>query len=97
LPLAVKLVSRGEICPLRGIFTLSFTPRGEHSLLKDGGANREFHPTPWITSPLGVKFAPRGEVKNGHQGGSFLNTNNYNWTTETKSNDDEDDCLRQIP
>jgi hypothetical protein len=53
------------------MFTPSFTPRGEHSLLKNGGANREFHPQ-GIASlpgdkihPWGSKFAPRGEVKNG--------------------------------
>jgi hypothetical protein len=57
------------------MFTPSFTPRGEHlhvTVKKNEGANREFHPygdnfTPrGHSSPLGSKFAPRGEVKNGH-------------------------------
>jgi hypothetical protein len=28
----VNLAPRGEICPLGGMFTPSFTPRGEHSV-----------------------------------------------------------------
>jgi hypothetical protein len=32
-PLGVNLGPRGEICPLGGMFTPSFTPRGQHSLL----------------------------------------------------------------
>jgi hypothetical protein len=31
--LGVNLAPRGEICPLGGMFTPSFTPRGEHSVL----------------------------------------------------------------
>jgi hypothetical protein len=29
----VNFAPRGVICPLGGLFTPSFTPRGEHSLL----------------------------------------------------------------
>jgi hypothetical protein len=78
LPLGVNLASRGELCPVGGIFTPSFTPSGEHSLLfkRMEGQTVNFTPrdnfTPGVkihswgtTSPLGVKFAPRGEVKNG--------------------------------
>jgi hypothetical protein len=67
----VNLSSRGEICPLGGMFTPSFTPRGEHSLLfrRMGGQTENFTPgdnftprgqnSPWGTnSPLGSKFAP---------------------------------------
>jgi hypothetical protein len=32
-PIGVNLASRGDICLLRGMFTPSFTPRSEHSLL----------------------------------------------------------------
>jgi hypothetical protein len=49
--LTSPLAPRGEICPLGGKFTPLFTPRGEHSLqtvLKNGGANREFHPRPRV-------------------------------------------------
>jgi hypothetical protein len=52
------------------MFTPLFTPWGEHSIVvKNGGANREFHPE-GINSPLGAKFTPEGclrpgEVKNG--------------------------------
>jgi hypothetical protein len=28
-----EFAPRGELCPLGGMFTLSFTPRGEHSIL----------------------------------------------------------------
>jgi hypothetical protein len=60
------------------MFTPSFTPRGEHSLLfrRMEGQPESFTPrdnfTPWdkvhhwrTTSPLGSKFAPRVKVKNG--------------------------------
>jgi hypothetical protein len=33
LHLKVNLAPRSELCPLGGMFTPSFTPRGEHSLL----------------------------------------------------------------
>jgi hypothetical protein len=45
------------------MFTPSFTPTGEHSLLfrqKNGGANREFHPK-GITSTPGDKIHPWGQ------------------------------------
>jgi hypothetical protein len=71
--LTSPLVPRGEICPLGVMFTPSFTPWGEHSLLfqKNGGS----HPQ-GISSPLGdkVHFAPRGEVNIGTRGLSILNT-----------------------
>jgi hypothetical protein len=60
--------------PIGGMFTPSFTRRGEHSLLfrRMEGQTENFSPReyfhPWgAKSPLGVKFAPRGEVKNGPQ------------------------------
>jgi hypothetical protein len=74
-----NLGPRGEICPLGGMFTPLFTPRGEHSLLfrrMEGRTENftpsgitsplgdKFHPL-GTTSPLGSKFAPKGEVKNG--------------------------------
>jgi hypothetical protein len=55
-----------------------FTPRCEHSTVKKNGAvNRISLPgdkfTPgWTTSPLGSKFAPRGEVKNGPQTPTYV-------------------------
>jgi hypothetical protein len=77
--LTSPLAPRGEICPLGGMFTPSFTPRGEHSLLvrRMEGRTENFIPQgittppgdtvhPWGTSSsLGSKFAPWGEVKNG--------------------------------
>jgi hypothetical protein len=53
------------MCPLGGMFTPSFTPMGEHSLLfrKMEGQTENFTPRGQI-STLGSKFAPRGEVKN---------------------------------
>jgi hypothetical protein len=86
--LTSPLAPRGEIVPQgwnlspRGEVPPFVPPRGEHSFIvwKNGGANREFH-LQGITSPLGDKFtpagqlrpwglklAPRGEVKNGPLG-----------------------------
>jgi hypothetical protein len=67
------------------MFTPSFTPRGEHSLLlrRMEGQTENFTPRgyfhPWgAKSPLGVKFAPMGEVKNGPQHRKiFTNSNSY--------------------
>jgi hypothetical protein len=79
--LTSPLAPRGNICSLGGMFTASFTPRGEQSLLF---TRMEFTPQ-GITSPQGglnsllvdnfapggqlrpwgSKFSPRGEVKNG--------------------------------
>jgi hypothetical protein len=80
-PLGVNLAPRGEICPLGVKFTPSFTPRGEHYLLfkRMEGRTENFTPRgqihPWVTnSPLGSKFAPRGEVKNGPQNRRNLGT-----------------------
>jgi hypothetical protein len=62
---------RGEVCPLGGMFTPSFTPRVEHSLLfrRIEGKQRISPPGDNFTprgqnSPLGVKVCPWGEVKN---------------------------------
>jgi hypothetical protein len=71
----------GELCSLGVKFTPSFTPRGEHPVLfrRMEGRTEIFTPPgdnftprglihPWgTTSPLGSKFDPRGEVKNGPQ------------------------------
>jgi hypothetical protein len=71
--LAVTLSPRGEICSLGGMFTPSFTPRGEHSLLfgRMEGWTENYTPPPGDNFtprgqnlPLGPKFAPWGEVKN---------------------------------
>jgi hypothetical protein len=45
-PQGVNFVPMGEICPIGGMFTPSFTPRGRTLSIveKNGGANREFHP-----------------------------------------------------
>jgi hypothetical protein len=66
LPLGVNLAARSDICPRGGMFTPSFTPRGEHSLLfwRMEGRIENFTPGGQL-SPYGSKFAPRGEVKNG--------------------------------
>jgi hypothetical protein len=61
----------GELCPLGGMFTPSFTPRGEHSLFfKELRGKQIISPRgnnftpggqlhPWgTTSPLGVKVCP---------------------------------------
>jgi hypothetical protein len=54
LPLGVKIV------PLGGMFTPSFTPRGQHSTVRTNrGANKELHPQ-GITSHLGDKIHPWG-------------------------------------
>jgi hypothetical protein len=75
--LTSPLAPRGEICPLGGMFTLLFTPgvntlycleewRGKQtiSLPGDNITPREQNSPLGTTSPLGPKFAPRGEVKN---------------------------------
>jgi hypothetical protein len=59
------LAPRGELCPIGGIFTLSFTPRGEHYCLKELRGEQILSPPGGITSPLGAKVCPWGEVKNG--------------------------------
>jgi hypothetical protein len=64
------LAPRGEIRPLGGMFTPSFTPRGEHSLLcvEEWRGEQRISPpgdnfTPWgQNSPLGDKFAPGVKV-----------------------------------
>jgi hypothetical protein len=73
LPLGVNLAPRSELCPLGGMFTVSFAPRGEHSLLfrrMEGQKQTISHPRDNFTPvgqlrPWGSKFALRGEVKNG--------------------------------
>jgi hypothetical protein len=71
LPLGVKFAPRGELCPLLYVlFTPSFTPRGEHSLIFRRTKGRTEGISPWgITSPLeanltpgGSHFAPRGKI-----------------------------------
>jgi hypothetical protein len=71
------LASRGdEICPLGGLFTISFTPRGEHSLIFKRMKGQTVGLYPWgITSPpmwdnftmeanftLGANFTPGGHI-----------------------------------
>jgi hypothetical protein len=58
--LTSPLAPRREICPLGEMFTPSFTPRGEHSLLfrRMEGRTENFTPR-GHNSPLGDKFAPR--------------------------------------
>jgi hypothetical protein len=55
----VNLALRGEICPLGEMFTPSFTPRGEHSLLfrRMEGWTYNFAPK-GQNSPLGYNFTP---------------------------------------
>jgi hypothetical protein len=93
--LTSPLAPRGEICPLGGMFTPLFTPRGEHSLLfrRMEGQTENFTPGDNFTPggqlrSWGSKFAPRGEVKIGplnvfshHQVNSFL----VHWSTGTGS------------
>jgi hypothetical protein len=56
--LTSPLAPRGEICPLGGRFTPSFTPSGEHSLLfrRVEGRTENFTPK-GQNSPLGDNFA----------------------------------------
>jgi hypothetical protein len=56
--LTSPLAPRGDICSLRGMFTPSFTPRGEHSLLfrKMEGRTEDLH-------PRGTKFTPGGQLR----------------------------------
>jgi hypothetical protein len=68
-PLGVNLAPRGEICPLEGMFTPLFTPRGEHSLLfrRMEGRRENFTPKGKLhprghNSPLGDNFAPGVKV-----------------------------------
>jgi hypothetical protein len=56
-PLGVNLAPRGEIFPLGGMFTPSFTPRGEHSLLfRRMEGQTESH-------PQRTKFTPGGQIR----------------------------------
>jgi hypothetical protein len=60
-PLGANLAPRCELCYLGVLFTPSFTPRGEHSLMfrRTKGQTEGLHP--WgITSLLGDKFHPWG-------------------------------------
>jgi hypothetical protein len=59
----LNLAPRVEICPLGGIFTLSFTPRGEQSLLfrRMEGRTENFTPR-GQNSPLGDNHAPEVKV-----------------------------------
>jgi hypothetical protein len=53
---------REEICPLGGMFTPSFTPRGEHSLLfrRMEEQTEDNFTSRGQNSPLGTKFTPGG-------------------------------------
>jgi hypothetical protein len=64
-----ELGPQSELCPLGGLFTPSFTPRGEHPhcLEEWRGEQRVFTPRgqlhPWgPTSPLEANFTPRGQL-----------------------------------
>jgi hypothetical protein len=66
--LTSPLAPRGEICPLGGMFTPSFTPRDECSLLfrRMEGTTENFTPRKYlhpqeISSPPGNIFTPRGQ------------------------------------
>jgi hypothetical protein len=74
--LTTWFASRGELCFLGGIFTPSFTPRGEHSLLFRRMEGRTETSPQVINSPLGdkvhyggllhllgSKFAPREKLR----------------------------------
>jgi hypothetical protein len=72
--LTSPLAPRGEICSLGEMFTSSFTPRGEHSLLLRRMEGQTENSTPGgqlrrqgtkFTS--GVTVCSRGEVKNGRR------------------------------
>jgi hypothetical protein len=39
------LAPRGELCPLEGIFTPTFTPKGEHYYLEEGRGEQIISPT----------------------------------------------------
>jgi hypothetical protein len=63
LPPGVNFAPWGELCPLGGLFTPSFTPRGAHSLMvrRTKGRTEGLHP--WeITSPLGKNFTSWGPI-----------------------------------
>jgi hypothetical protein len=51
---------RGELCSLGGMFTLLFTPMGEHSLLFWRMEGWTENSPQGITSPPGDKIHPRG-------------------------------------
>jgi hypothetical protein len=63
----VKLDPRGELCPLGGMFTPPFTPRGEHYLLfrRMEGQTENFTPRDLPprgqSSILGDYFVPGGQ------------------------------------
>jgi hypothetical protein len=85
-PLGMNLSPQGWNLSPRGNVHPIVHPQGWtlSTIKKNGGYNREFHPQgitsppgykihPWWTNPpLGPKFAPRGEVKNGPLGDSDL-------------------------
>jgi hypothetical protein len=69
-PPGVKLAATGVICPLGAMFTPSFTPRGEHSLLfrRMEGKQMISLPRDNLTSrgknsPLGDNFTPGGQLR----------------------------------
>jgi hypothetical protein len=68
LPLGFTLTPRGELCPLGGMFTPLFTPRGEHDLLfsRMEGQTENLPPGDNFTSKgqssfLGDNFTPGGQ------------------------------------
>jgi hypothetical protein len=68
-PQKVNLPPMGELCPLGGIFTTSFTPRGEQSQLLRKMEGQTENLTPRGKIPLGEKSTPRGQ--NSHLGGQL--------------------------
>jgi hypothetical protein len=68
LPPGMRFTTWGELCPLGGMFTSLST-----LFRRIEGRRENFTPGDNVTPggqlrPLGSKFAPRGEVKNGPQG-----------------------------
>jgi hypothetical protein len=63
-PLGMNLAPRGKICPLGGMFTSLFTPRGEHSRMfrRMEGRTENFTPR-GQNSPQGTKFTPGGQIR----------------------------------
>jgi hypothetical protein len=62
LPRGVLFAHRGELWPLEGMFTPSFTPRCEHTLLFRKTKGRSGYSTRRITSLLGTNFMPGSQL-----------------------------------
>jgi hypothetical protein len=64
LPLGVNLAPMGEICPLGRMFTPSFTPKGDHSLLFRVMEGRTYNFIPReLLHPQGTKFNLGGQLR----------------------------------